>query len=60
MEMSCLSVRSRMAAVNLTVLYLQLISNKAFGKIHDTNSDELRSATNRIQYGFSSDASKTF
>lgn len=50
--MSYLSIRSRKAPANLTVLYLQLISDKVFGKKNDTNSEEAKSARNQIQYGF--------
>lgn len=52
MEMSYLSIHSRKLPHNLTVLYLQLISDKVFGKTNDINSDEVRSTINQIQYLF--------
>lgn len=52
MEMSYLSIFSRKVPANLTVLYLQLISAKGFGKTNDINSEEVKRAIHQIQYGF--------
>lgn len=51
LEISYLSMRSRKVQANLTVLYLQLISDKIVGETNDINSDEVKCAINQIHTG---------
>lgn len=58
MEISYLLILSRKVPASLTVLYLQLISDKVFGNTNDINSDEVKRAINQIRRGFFSYAGK--
>lgn len=59
-KMSYLSLCSKKVPATLTVLYLQLISDKVFGKTNDINSDEVKTVIKQIQYGFFSYTGKKF